>query len=248
MAHEWQNDSTLPAPVRDGLTRLCNQLQQALGERLVSVILHGGLARGEYAPQSSDVNVMLVLQQATVEELDQAISPVQQCMRDLRLAVMVVTEDGLLRSTDVFPIKFLDMQKHHRVLVGKDVLTDLAITNAHLRLRCEQEIKNLLYRLRHFYLQRGSRPELVEATLGTAVSAFLKSLSALLTLKIGHAPTAKSAIAEAVVRELDLDGRPLHDALALKSGTYKPDSAELRDLYGRFMATVQKAADIVDRF
>jgi predicted nucleotidyltransferase len=247
MTQDWQDDSSLPAPVREGLTKLCGQLQDALGERLIAVVLHGGLARGEYAPHSSDVNVMLVLREATVEELDMAMSPVRQGMRDFRLSVMVVTEEGLRRSTDVFPIKFLDMQKHHRVLWGKDPLADLQIDSAHLRLRCEQEIKNLLYKLRHFYLQRGSRPELIESTLGTAVSSFLRSLSVLLILRTGRSPTAKDEIAEAAIRELGLDGKPLQEALRLKSRTYIPDVTELKRLYGEFMATVQKVAEIVDR-
>ena len=246
MGQDWQSDTTFPNKVRKGLDRFCNQLRESLGEQLVSVILYGGLAKGEYAPSSSDVNVMLVLKEVTVEALDKAASPVRQGMRDFGLTLMVMMEDGLRRSTDVFPIKFLDMQKHHRVLWGKDVLADLPITKDHLRLRCEQEIKNLLLRLRQFYLQRGTRSELVESTLDTAISSFLGSLSALLVLKTGHTPTAKGAIAEAAIRELGLDEKPLQDVLALKAGKYKPDATELKRLYGAFMATVQKAADIVD--
>jgi len=75
MAQDWQHDTALPASVHEGLERLCSQLKEASGERLVSVILHGGPARSEYAPKSSDVNVMLVLEVARVEDLDKAISP-----------------------------------------------------------------------------------------------------------------------------------------------------------------------------
>jgi hypothetical protein len=139
------------------------------------------------------------------------------------------------------------MQQHHRVLWGKDVLADLHIARDHLRLRCEQEIKNLLLKLRRFYLQRAQHAELVESTLTTAISSFLSSLSALLILKTGQAPMEKKAIAEAATRELELDDKPLQDTLALKSGEYKPDSAELKALYGAFMSTVHRAADVVDR-
>ena len=247
MGQDWQSDTTFPKNVREGLERFCNQMRDSLGEQLVSVILYGGLAKGEYAPTSSDVNVMLVVNDVTVEELDKAASPVRQGMRDFGLTVMVMSENGLRRSTDVFPIKFMDMQRHHRVLWGKDVLADLPIANDHLRLRCEQEIKNLLLRLRQFYLQRRHRTELIESTLNRAVSSFLTSLNVLVLLKTGHAPTGKSAIAEAAGRELEVDEKPLQEVLGLKSGKYRPDSADLNRLYNEFMATVQKAADIVDR-
>lgn len=241
------NQIDLPTPVREGLELFVEQLRDALGEQLVSVILYGGLAKGEYAQPSSDVNVMLVLKEVTLERLDQSVSPVQRGLRDFGLTVLVMTESGLRRATDVFPIKFLDMQHYHRVLWGKDVLADLHIARDHLRLRCAQEIQNLLLRLRHFYLHRARRTELVEGTLNTAISSFLSSLSALLTLKTGRAPMEKRAIVEAAAREWNLDAKPLQDALALKSGQYEPDAAELKRLYGAFMSTVQRAADVVDQ-
>jgi hypothetical protein len=159
---------------------------------------------------------------------------------------MVLTEDDLRRSTDVFPTKFLDMQRHHRLLWGRDVLAELHVADAHLRLRCEQEMKNLLLRLRQFYLHRQHRPELIEATLGRALSSFLNDLGVLLLLKTGQAPSGKEAIAEAAARELGLDGRVLSAALALKAGTYQPTGDELKRLYDDFMATVERAATIVD--
>ena len=247
MGIDLRIEAKLPEKVSTGLGRLCNQLHEALGDQLISVILYGGLVKGEYSPRTSDVNVLLVLKEVTVEELDKAAAPVQWGMREIGLAVMVVTEIGLHGSTDVFPIKFLDMQQHHHVLWGKDVLANLSIAKDHLRLRCEQEIRNLLLRLRQLYLQRGHRPEFIESTLDSAISSFLKSLGAVLILKTGQAPTAKKEIAETAARELGLDAKPLHDSLALKDGKYKPAAEELQRLYGAFMATVQKAADIVDK-
>jgi hypothetical protein len=132
------------------------------------------------------------------------------------------------------------------VLCGRDVLADLDITDAHLRLRCEQEIKNLLLRLRQFYVQRQHRPELVEATLGRAVSSFLTDLGVVLLLKTGAAPVGKEAIAEAAARELGLDGQVLHEVLALKGGTRQPNADELKRLYDEFMRSVEQAAEIVD--
>lgn len=247
MAFDWQNDDALPTSVREGLQRFCNQLQEALGEQLVSIILYGGLAKAEYAPASSNVNVMVVLKQATVEVLDKAVAPVQQGMRDFSLAVMVLSENDLHHSTDAFPIKFMDMQRHHRLLWGKKVLAEIVIAKDHLRLRCEQEIKNLLLRLRQFYLQRIHHTELIESTLTRAISSFLTSLSPLLILKAGHAPITKSAIAEAAGREFGFNTKSLTDVLALKSGNYKPEVAELKRLYNAFMTTVEKAAELVDQ-
>ncbi len=246
MAAEAQGMATLPTEVGEGLDRLCRGLREALGDQLISLILYGGLARGEYAQPNSNVNVMIVVAEASVEVMDRALPAVQAGMRDLRLAVMFLSANDLRRSTDVFPTKFLDMQRHHRVLWGREVLADLPIATDHLRLRCAQEIKNLLLRLRQFYLQRAQYPELIEGTLARAISSFLYSAGVLLALKGKTAPAGKAAIADAAGRDLGLDGQTLKDLLAVKAGTSKPDAEGLKRLYNAFMLTVQKAADLVD--
>jgi predicted nucleotidyltransferase len=237
--------ASLPEQVREGTERLCEQLREALGDQLVSVVLYGGLAKGEYLPETSDVNVMIVFERVTVSSLDKVASIVQAGLRDFRLATMLLTESDLRRSTEVFPVKFLDMYRHHRVLWGKDVFVDLTISREHVRLRCAQEITNLLLRLRQFYVQRAHRPELVESTLTRAISSFLTSLNTLTELKIGEAATTKSAVIEAAER-IGLDAKTLRDVFALKRGELKPDLEQLKRLYDLFMTAVEQAAVMID--
>ena len=66
--------TNLPAAVRDGLDRFTKQLANASGESLSSLVLYGGVARGEYAPNSSDVNVMIVFRGVDVSLLDRIAS------------------------------------------------------------------------------------------------------------------------------------------------------------------------------
>ena len=238
-------EAALPAVVQEGQARLCAQLVEALGDRLVSVILYGGLAKGEYTPDTSDVNVMIVLDAVNVAALDKAAPIIQGGVRDFRLAPLLLCESDLRRSADVFPVKFLDMQRHHRVLWGKDILVDLIIARDHIRLRCAQEITNLELRLRQFYLRRAHRPELIESTLTRAISSFLTSLNTLAELKTGQAATSKPEIIEAA-EGIGLDAQALREVFALKRGRLKPDTDELKQLYGRFMMTVQQAAALVD--
>lgn len=65
-----QSEVALPAEVGEGLDRFCAQLRDALGDRLVSIVLYGGLAKGECAPLNSNINVMIVLREVSVEVLD----------------------------------------------------------------------------------------------------------------------------------------------------------------------------------
>lgn len=235
----------LPEMVKEGAERLCEQLREALGDQLVSVVLYGGLAKGEYNPGTSDVNVVIVFDPVTVSSLDKAAPIIQGGMRDFRLSTMLLSESDLRRSAEVFPVKFLDMYRYHRVLWGKDVFAGLTISREHVRLRCAQEITNLLLRLRQFYVQRGHRPELVESTLTRAISSFLTSLNTLTELKTGEASATKPAVIDAAER-IGLDAKTLREVFALKQGELKPDPEESKRLYDLFMITVQQAAVLVD--
>ena len=243
--HDWQDGLQVPASVRTGLERFCTQIQDGLGDALVSIVLYGDLVRGDYAPSTSDVNVMIALREVGVELLDRAAPAVRKAARACRVAVLVLTEEDLRRSTDVFPIKFLDMQRHHRVLFGKDVLSDLPIAHDHLRLRCEQELKNLMLRLRRMYLERGNTPKGIERTLVAAVSALRRDLGVLAELKTGQAPDAGRDLV-AVAEQLGLDVEPIRRAQALQRGEQRPDSGELKRIYDGFMQTVQQAAHLAD--
>ncbi len=185
---------------------------------------------------------MVVLKEVSIDILDRMAPAIRQGMRSFGLTPLVLSTGDLNRSTDVFPVKFLHMQKHHCVICGSDVLSGIAISRDHLRLRCEQEIKNLMLRLRRFYLQRRQRPEAMERTLDEVVPPFMANLSVLIELKTGEATTDVVDAAEAA----GLPGAVLRELLALGSGQLKPDGEELRRLYGAFMETVQQAAEIVD--
>ena len=62
------------------LGRLVADLEGALGERLVSVVLYGSAARGDYQEKTSDFNLLLVLRDLEPAPLE-ALSPARRRWR-----------------------------------------------------------------------------------------------------------------------------------------------------------------------
>ena len=133
------------------LRAFCEALQDALDDNLRSVTLYGSAARDDFLPRKSDINLLVVLERIDVAILKGILDPVA-IGRRWGIAPFLITEKNLRASTDVFPVKFLSMQESYRVLLGIDILGGLTIRREHLRLRCEQEFKNILLRLRRHYL------------------------------------------------------------------------------------------------
>src|ERR1700683_2495898 len=99
-----------------------SRLRTAAGANLESVILFGSAVAGDFHPEFSNVNLFCVLRDSSFAAL-QALSPaVKWWDAQKQPAPLFMTRDEIEHSTDVFTIELLDMQQHHRVLFGEDVV------------------------------------------------------------------------------------------------------------------------------
>ena len=236
----------LPPEVAPLLERLCSQLAEALKENLVSVVLYGGLARGEFNAKSSDLNLLLVAREIGTTQLDAMELPLREARRERLLNLMVLTVEDLEDSAEVFSGKFLDIQRNHRVLCGEEVIRGLVIPRERLKRQCLRELMNLQLRLRAAFLQAGQRPEAIEGTLQRSVSTLLGNLRVLAELKTGQ-PVGTNAGIIGQAASLGLDGAVLKDLLALRRRELKPETAALIKLYDAMMQQVDRARHEVEK-
>jgi hypothetical protein len=138
------------------------------------------------------------------------------------------------------------MQRRHKVLWGIDPFAKVVVTHDHLRLRSQQELRNLLLRLRQSYVQRIDRPELLQATLNRAVSSLLVNVAVLLELKTGKGVNTKQAALEHAAL-LEIPVEPIQQAWALKRGELQLRDDALRQLFASFMNTVHQTAAVAGR-
>jgi hypothetical protein len=109
------------------LDEFVSRMKRAAGQNLESIVLYGSAATGEYQADFSNLNLLCILRESSFSTLS-AISPVVEWWHSKKNpAPLVMTRDELEHSTDVFSIELLDMQHHHRVLFGEEVLTGLNI-------------------------------------------------------------------------------------------------------------------------
>ncbi len=247
MSKSWQLQVDLPEKVRLGLNHLARELRASLGDSLHSVVLYGSSVKGEFSRNYSDVNVMLAIEPINTVVLDKVALPIRQGRRNFRLAPLLISPTDLRRSCDVFPIKFLDIQQHHKVIDGVNILDDLTIERSHLRLRCEQEFRNLLLRMRHLYLQRSFYNEQFEMTLLKLFSSLLIGIDALLYLREGKHFVNRHKIIAASTEYLSIPQEPLARLLQLRLGRWRPTRDQLKQSYEDLMRIVEVVANIADR-
>src|SRR5438552_10576690 len=157
------------------LQELVDGLSQALGPKLVSVVLYGSKASGEYREGSSDVNVFLVLEDVSTETLEQMAKPIRAWMKAGHPMPVFVQKNELAAYAKGLPIEFLDMQDHHKVIFGSDPIEGLTIDRTNLRAQCLQELS-----VKQLKLRQGSM--MAEENVKKLRRLLMDSLPSILTL------------------------------------------------------------------
>ena len=235
----------IPQPLQKDIQQFVHSLTGALGEDLVSVVIYGGMAKNKVIKETDTVKLMVVIREVRTDILDRIAGPYMKNKRSNQIQLLTLSEEDLRSSTDVFPIKFLDMQQDYMVLAGQDLVEGLEISRENLRIRCEQELKNLMLRLRQTYIDHSSKPKILSSTMTKSYFVFLNGLDVLAELSTGNVYRQDDEIINAC-EELGLNMAPLKRLRQLRAGLIFDSTDEQKTTYEELMATVRQAASMAD--
>jgi hypothetical protein len=224
-----------------------SRLRMAAGANLESVILFGSAAAGDYHPEFSNVNLFCVIRDSSFAAL-QALSPaVKWWDGQKQPPPLFMTRDEIARSVDVFTIELIDMQQHHRVLYGEDVIQGLRIpANLH-RVQVEYELREKLALLRqHLVLASGSDSRLWDLLLRSVSSFATLFRHALIVL--GHdAPVGKREAVQALSSKIGFDASGILQVLDVREKKAERKELDVADVFSRYLAALEQIAAAVDR-
>lgn len=158
------------------LDELVDQLRQAYGPALRSVLLYGSAVAGEHIARRSDYNVLVVLDSVPLDRLAAVGAVLRSWTEAGNSAPMTFTAAEWKSSADVFPMEYSDILERHRVLYGADVTEGISVAPADLRLEVEQQSLGKLLHLRRGAMAAGgdekAQLELLEASLSAIMVVF----------------------------------------------------------------------------
>ncbi len=132
------------------IDNISSSLDEQLGGNLVSFYLFGSIMILEdFHPGISDINTFIVLSDDSSCDEIEKIREIYKKVRHVPLAIpLILKENEVKESVDVFPIEFLEMIEKNRLVRGKDVLFALNISKEHIRRQCESELRAKIIGLR----------------------------------------------------------------------------------------------------
>ena len=236
------------ARLQDKIERLLadfvNRARDIYRDELVSIILYGSAASGEFSARHSNVNIAVILRDTSLANLSR-IAPLLNKYKFRPLKVIFFTEIYIKNSADVFPIEFLDIKENHKILYGSDLLAGLKIDIKNLRFQCEQELKSKILSVKRVYLAGMNDPDLDKLLLKFFTSS-LHVLRNILRLKKGSAAYLKGEILDGIAVEFHIDISGMKKILAAKTADRRLPRKDAAALFNSFVNDLEKISDIVD--
>jgi len=190
---------------KKALTKFLDALKECGELKLSSYALYGSAAGKNYDPEKSDINVLIAAENISLPVLKELMPAISEA-RMAAISPFFITAEDMRASADVFPVKFMSMRESYVVLDGEDILASLRIKKENLRLRCEQEARNIHMRLTRYFVTASGRG--LFQSVAKMAGGFFETLRAALSIGSEKLIAAEEVFAEAEKRfgiaELDL--------------------------------------------
>ncbi len=221
------------------------RLQDIYRSNLVSVILYGSAASGEFVDKHSDLNLLVVLKSADLVIL-KGISGLIRHFRFRMIKPVFFTESYILNSTDVFPIEFMYMRENHAVLYGPDILENIHIDLKNLRFQCEHELKAKLIHIKQRYLMLNKNGAALKDLLFKSFTSVTHILRNALKLKGKHPSYQKEDVLKEIFLEFKINLDAWKQIFAAKNKQIKLKPQDIDALFFDFVKDLEKITEAVD--
>lgn len=139
-------------------------------------------------------------------------------LKQLKQIPFIFTKEELSDGVDVFPIEFLYVKKHYKVICGEDFFKDITISKKCLRHQLEFEFRSKVIHLRREFLQLKGKD--FNNLILSAVPTMVPIIGGLLYLKDLDLGDANNMF-ESVLEEYNLDVQILKEIYDIRQDNAK---------------------------
>jgi predicted nucleotidyltransferase len=236
-----------PARPEEIFEDFSSDYREAFGSDLLSIILYGSGARGEYIPKKSDLNFMIVLSENGMNRLSKAIPLVSKWHKKRVNTPLFLTPASITSSLDTFPIEFFNIKAAHKVVCGENFLKNLAFDKNYMRLQCEHEVKGKLMQLKKHFLETAGNWRKTEALISASLPTFFSLFQAIMFLKDKEPIAERHTLVKTVAQETGLNQDLFLELLTIREGRKKLTSSQVIPLMEKYIGEIQKLSTFLDQ-
>lgn len=238
--------SKIPSHPEEVFREFVKGYQSILGSDLLSIMLYGSGARGEYIPHKSDINFLILLTENGMNNLPNAFETVSRWRKRSVNTPLFLTKEYIQSSCDVFPIEFLNLKAHHKVIYGEDFLHNLAIEKKFVRLQCERELKGKLLQLRQGLMETRGDKKAIKRLIIHSAPTFFAIFRAMLFLYNIDIPRRSTDVLHLFAQRTGVNQSVFHDIIKIKEGSKKFSAGEAIPFKQEYIEQIKKLSSVID--
>jgi hypothetical protein len=240
--------SYIPAQIQKTIEPFFLDILSHCKEDIISMYVIGSAVTNDFHPKNSDINTLLVVKEIKIPFFDFISTLGKRYGKKRVRAPLVMTKNYICRSLEVFPLEFLEMKLINQLAYGDDVLKDIKIEKADIRLQCERELKGKLENLCLYYIKAmGNKATLMDVFVGSLPDYF-PAFRGILFLHNQKIPREKGDVLYALEEHLNIDVSVFKKLLELKSRNVYPPLEVLKEIFKNLYHTLDILARNVDEF
>ena len=217
------------------LDELVDQLKKVYGTTLNAVVLYGSAAAGEHIPKRSDYNVLVVVDELTMQHMRAGAAVSRAWGEDGNPPPLTLTRSEWRGSADIFPMEYADILERHRVLYGQPPFDGITVDPAHLRLQVEHEAMGKLLKLR-------------QGVLAASLSTIMVIFRAVERLHGAVPPTDYDRLSRDVSTRVGFDVGPFSRVVRHVRGAEKIGASDATMVLTGYIDGVQRLVSYLDRY
>jgi predicted nucleotidyltransferase len=228
------------------LSEFVAKLRSAAQQNLVSVILYGSAAEGEFHAEYSDLNLLCIVRDTSFTSLSRVADAVEWWRKKKHHPPLVLTAKELKDTADVFSIEFIDMKQRYRVLYGEDPLRDLVVPMHCHRQQLEYELREKLFLLRQHLLLAGTDEKGLWEVMLNSLSSFTTLVRHVL-IELGEQGRRHSREAtQELATRLNFDPSAFVQLIDVRARKLDRKQLAAPDVAARYLSAIEKVASAVD--
>ncbi|MDD3012825.1 MAG: nucleotidyltransferase domain-containing protein [Candidatus Gastranaerophilales bacterium] len=229
------------------INTLIDELKNIFKERLVSVILYGSYASGNYQKGISDINLLVILDKLKSKDLKIANTAMKKWKKTGNPVPLFMDKDEWPTSCDVYAIEYSDIKERHKLLYGEDLVSSLSVEKNYLRLQCESEIKNLLVKLRQAYLANSDNIKVIDNIIKKSSTSFITVFRAVLRILDENVPPSHREVVDLFASKVNIDKDIFIEILELREKNRSISKDKIEDIIQKLIDSLYQALIFIDK-
>jgi hypothetical protein len=237
----------LPEQTQTLLQAYSKDVKAAFGDLLEGLLLYGSAVRSEFLPGRSNLNLLLVVTGYDAAILTRYEPVHKRWSKEGIIIPLFLTDQEIRTSSALFPLEFLEIQEHHRVLGGRDPFVGFHVDAKRVGDEVMQGLAGHVLRLRQRFAEAGGANDAVLILLPLAVTSTIPLLRGIQRMRGWPVLMQSEAVIKDVGDRLQIDVQGVHEALMLKRGIISPGPLEVPRVFDRYLKAVTLLSEVICR-